>query len=384
MSELAWVILGIAGVVCTVLLVRLRSTQSQFDRLTTDLVYLRHASELAGEQADVAQRALSALSSVSGDALFLVDRKRTILYANAAAHELSDRAEAGHTLIEAMRLYELEGLVDEVFAAQPVSAREVSFGGRLYRVTARMAGEQVALALRDVSELQRLGRARRDFVANLSHELRTPLTTIKLLAESLRSEPPHMQNEARRQMVLGQIDDQTSVLAQITQEMYDLSQIESGRLPLRLKETKLVPVVDDVMSKLHPLAERAGLVLRNDLAPEAEALADGEQIARVLTNLINNAIKFTTRGSVVVLAQQVAATDDFMTLGVRDTGMGIPLDMQMRIFERFYKVDRARGQRGTGLGLAIAKHIVEAHGGCIWVESMQGHGSTFWFTLPRP
>ncbi len=381
MSALGWLALSALAVVCAIVIVQLRDERRLTTSLSTDLSRSRGAALEANIRLGDLEQTLAALSAASGDALLMVDRQRTILFANEAARQLSERAVAGTSLIQALRLYELEGMVDDTFAQQPVGAREVHFNGRLYRATAHATGKNVALGLRDVSELQRLGRARRDFVANLSHELRTPLTTIKLLAEGLRSEPP---NEERKQAVLTQIDNQTDVLAQITQEMYDLSQIESGRLPMRLIETALAPVANDVIAKLTPLAERAGLELRNDLPLGAEALIDGEQMARVLTNLINNAIKFTTRGSVEVLMQAVDPNADFITVGVRDTGIGIALDMQTRIFERFYKVDRARGQRGTGLGLAIAKHIVEAHGGHIWVESVLGHGSTFWFTVPRP
>jgi two-component system phosphate regulon sensor histidine kinase PhoR len=237
--------------------------------------------------------------------------------------------------------------------------------------------------LRDISELTRLGRARRDFVANISHELRTPLTAIRLLLDTLTGAPPSQQTltpEQRR--LLDQISDQTGALTQMTQEISDLAQIESGQLPMRLVSCSLRDAIDGVFARLAPQAQRAQLKLANEAPETLQALADPVQLQRVLLNLVHNAIKFTARGGVTISA--APADTDFVRISVRDTGSGIPSDEVTRIFERFYKVDRARGQSGTGLGLAIAKHIVEAHGGRIWAESTLGVGTTFHFTVPSP
>jgi two-component system phosphate regulon sensor histidine kinase PhoR len=167
---------------------------------------------------------------------------------------------------------------------------------------------------------------------------------------------------------------------------------------MRMVPTDMAELVDSVITRLAPQAERAGLALTNRVESGVVALVDPEQIRRVLSNLLHNAIKFTPRGSVTVWVSnapplqtalaggepgEAASEADHITLAVQDTGVGIPADALPRIFERFYKVDRVRGQGGTGLGLSIARHIVEAHGGRLWVESQEGVGTTFYFTVPR-
>ena len=167
----------------------------------------------------------------------------------------------------------------------------------------------------------------------------------------------------------------------MTQELSDLAQIESGQMPMRLIETHLHDVVAAVLTRLAPQATHASLQLTNEVDPQLSALIDPAQIQRVLSNLVHNAIKFTTKGGITVSAH--IESDERVRIGVRDTGDGIPSEELPRIFERFYKVDRARGRSGTGLGLAISKHIVEAHGGRIWATSRLGKGTEFFFTVPQ-
>jgi two-component system phosphate regulon sensor histidine kinase PhoR len=297
--------------------------------------------------------------------------------------------------METARSYELDNFVEETQAAQNELPREVTINERLFRARATMisVGAQkngVIVILRDISELQRLGRARRDFVANISHELRTPLTAIRLLTDTLRMSAEL--DAEQRAKHLDQISLQVDALTQLAQEMYDLSQIESGQVPMRMVRAPLRQLSAQVIERITPQAARAGTRLVNDVGDDVIALVDPTQISRVLSNLLHNAIKFTPNGSVrvyvvpeVPTAQGVIDDEgsDYLTVAVRDTGVGISKSDLPRIFERFYKVNRARGQGGTGLGLAIAKHIVEAHGGRIWVESVEGKGATFYFTVPR-
>jgi two-component system phosphate regulon sensor histidine kinase PhoR len=163
----------------------------------------------------------------------------------------------------------------------------------------------------------------------------------------------------------------------------DLAQIESGQAPLKLLPENLRALVNKTMARFALQAERKNIIVRATVGEELRALVDAGNFDKVLGNLIHNALKFTPpRGRVTVDAR---AVDDLLEIRVADTGVGIPARDLPRIFERFYKVDRARSreERGTGLGLAIAKHIVEAHGGRIWVESIEGAGATFYFTVPR-
>lgn len=252
--------------------------------------------------------------------------------------------------------------------------------------------------LQDLTQIRRLDAMRRDFVSNISHELRTPLASLKALVDTLRDgaldDPPAAQR------FLDRIETEVDAMTQMVQELLELSRIESGRVPLRLVPTPVADVVVPPVERLHPQAERAGLNLTVDLPPGLPfVLADAERVQQVVANLVHNAIKFTRPGGRVTVQAYVADDDrrppsadrarsavggqaPVVVVEVADTGVGIPADDLPRIFERFYKADRARSGGGTGLGLAIAKHVVQGHGGRIWAQSSEGRGSTFYFALP--
>mgnify|MGYP000632327715 CR=1 FL=1 len=234
------------------------------------------------------------------------------------------------------------------------------------------------IILQDLTRIRRLETVRRDFISNISHELRTPLAGLKALVDTLRGGAIKNPPAARR--FLKRMDAEVDALTQMVEELLELSRIESGQAPLRLAPTPVAEVVIPPVDRLRPQAERAGLeltiLLPSDLPP---VLADVERARQVLTNLVHNAIKFTPSGGYVTVAAQTAGEE--MLFSVQDTGVGIAAEDLPRIFERFYKADRARSGGGTGLGLAIAKHIVQGHGGRIWAESVEGQGSTFYFTL---
>jgi two-component system phosphate regulon sensor histidine kinase PhoR len=242
---------------------------------------------------------------------------------------------------------------------------------------------------------------RRDFISNISHELRTPLAGLKALADTLRDGALEDPPAARR--FLDRIETEVDALTQMVEELLELSRIESGRMPLRLQPTAVADVVLPPAERLSPQVERAELNLVVDLPEDLPpVLTEQERMQQVVTNIVHNAIKFTPAdGRIVVSGRTLQVEDDsqalldlyglepgtipageWVVLSVQDTGIGIPAQDLDRIFERFYKIDRARSGGGTGLGLAIAKHIVQAHGGQIWAESREGQGSTFYFTLP--
>jgi two-component system phosphate regulon sensor histidine kinase PhoR len=233
--------------------------------------------------------------------------------------------------------------------------------------------------LQDLTRVRRLETVRRDFISNISHELRTPLASLKALADTLRDGALEDPPAARR--FLDRMEVEVDALTQMVQELLELSRIESGQVGFEIAPVPVADVINPPLERLRPQAERADLQLSIDLAPDLPpVLADAERMRQVITNLVHNAIKFTPPGGEVAIS--ATAGQDEVIISVRDTGVGIPADDLPRIFERFYKADRARSGGGTGLGLAIAKHIVLAHGGRIWAESVEGRGSTFSVALP--
>jgi two-component system phosphate regulon sensor histidine kinase PhoR len=334
---------------------------------------------------------LQALLKAELDSVLVVAADRTVIDLNSAARTLfGGTAEVGQTLILATRSVELDELVEHCLEGggdwdrqvvlgrnrQPYRARAVLAG----KVGPGEAGHGVVLWLQDQSQLQRLGRARRDFVANISHELRTPITSIRLLIDTLRG--PMAGDSLVRDELLENMAVETEALTQLSQELLDLAQIESGQALMRLVPCAVKDILADVTGRLRPQAERKRQSLLVETGEELFVLADLAQVARALGNLVHNAIKFTPPEGTIWVRACPAGRD--VQFEVADTGPGIAADDVSRVFERFFRGDRARASGGTGLGLAIAKHVVEAHGGRIWVESAggDGRGATLRFTLP--
>ena len=236
----------------------------------------------------------------------------------------------------------------------------------------------------DLTQVRRLQTMRRDFLGNLSHELRTPLASLRAVIETLQdgalADPPAAERFLR------QAENEVHAMTQMVAEMTELSQIESGQVRLRLVPVAVARLFEVPLERLASQAERAGTSLSVEVAAGTPpVLADEERIQQVITNLLHNAIKFTLPGGHIRLSAGPQPDNAGEVLfEVRDTGIGIAKADLSRVFERFYKSDRARtrGRGGTGLGLAIARHTVEAHGGRIWVKSKIDKGSSFYFTLP--
>jgi two-component system, OmpR family, phosphate regulon sensor histidine kinase PhoR len=296
---------------------------------------------------------------------------------------------ANRSLMEAFIDHRVEESA-RIASEQGSSALELAMRhdeGRRLAVRFRKApDDHLWLFLEDVTELRRLQRIRSEFIDNLSHELRTPLTTIRLLTETLTQDlarpevdvPPRM-----RERIL-KIDVETGHLVQMVNELLDLSRIEGGAAELHFDKVRMPDVINAAIDRLRTFADRQRVGLEtegldDDLPP---VLGDEERLGQVLVNLLHNAVKFSPPESAVILSAKVVEGEIAVT--VRDEGPGVAKADVDRIFERFYKVDKARqrGQGGTGLGLSIARHIVEGHGGRIWVESEDGRGSAFTFTVP--
>lgn len=332
---------------------------------------------------------LKALNSATSDGFILLNKDGRIVSLNQAAHSLlgADNS-VGRPLREMAWGHELAPLVEEVVLRRADSVEQIiaqgerAFSVRVHSVGAH-ASAGVLIRLDEVTELQRLGRARREFVANISHELRTPVTSLQLLVETINAET--LNDQA---FLVGWLDKmrlQIDLLRQLTDELMELALIESGQAPIKLVETRALDLVNEAADSLRPQAERKGIQVRINVDADLYVLADAQGIRKVLGNLAHNAIKFTNAGGRIEI--RAARDGENVRFTIADTGIGISARDLPRVFERFYKVDRARTRgvgelRSTGLGLAIAKHTIEAHGGKIWAESIEGKGSTFFFTLP--
>jgi two-component system, OmpR family, phosphate regulon sensor histidine kinase PhoR len=346
---------------------------------------LRELPNISKLEARVA--ALTVLTESAYNSLLLVDRSLNVIHMNAAARDLFAQQGNIHkeTLMAVTRQHEIDGLVSQTLTSSRDEQLEqqIVIQGRPYRVRAlrieTARGKTVALALEDVSELQRLGRARRDMVANISHDLRTPITSIRLLVETLLGGAAA--EKARRRSLLEKIAAETDILLHMAQELLDLAMIESGRAEVILIPIKLEDINRSVIGRLSEQAGRKSVTIEDRTPHDLTVLADADQIQRVLTNLLHNAIKFTPEGGQISL--DAKAIGEWVTVSVTDSGPGVAHSERERVFERFYRGDRARTSGGTGLGLAIARHIVAAHGGMIRVEEAPGgFGARLSFTLP--
>ena len=303
----------------------------------------------------------------------------------------------GRPYAEVLRHVEFESLVQRLLKTRECSSGEIMLSpiGNILKIEASFArseqeGEPCAvLVFHDVTALRRLEKVRKDFVANVSHELRTPLTSIKGYVEALldgAKDDPDMLSSFLR-IVLTQADRLNLILADLLQ----LSGIESGQIAFRREPVDLHEVMARTMTVMKPLAEKKSHTLTLDLAKEAPvAWGDEDRLVQVMTNLIDNAVKYTPEGgSIGISVRHVhcggdGSSKDMVEIVVADTGIGIPETDRPRVFERFYRVDKARSRElgGTGLGLSIVKHIVEAHGGEVWVEPNTPIGSRFVVHIP--
>jgi two-component system, OmpR family, phosphate regulon sensor histidine kinase PhoR len=330
-------------------------------------------------------RMATILSNIE-DAIFMVDRDGKVTTMNQAAEKIfqtqANKA-LGHTFIEVVRDHELNQVLQHCLSTgkQQMGAVEIKPKRQSLSVIATpLSGDSGCLVhIRDLTELRRLEMIRQDFVSNISHELRTPIASVKALAETLNEgaiEDPSVAKD-----FLSRINVEADKLAQMVQELGELSRIESGKTQLQKRHINIADSIEHAVDRLKAQSDRAGLTLDTNIPPTLpKVMADEARVEQVLVNLIHNAIKFTPSGGRISISAQ--ARDNDILISVADTGEGISADDLPRIFERFYKADKSRSGGGTGLGLAIAKHIVEAHGGKIWAESVEGKGSNFSFTLP--
>jgi len=351
------------------------------------------------ERLEEERHQLQAVLSGMAEGVVAVDSRRRLVFANPAAERLFGLGPDanGRLVAELIRVPPVQDAVAATLAGGEPYRGEVVVPGR------GLAAANPALALavqgtplpgsppsgavlvfHDVTELRRLERMRQDFVANASHELKTPLASIKAYTETLLDWALHDDEVNGR--FLGLIDEQVDRLNALIHDMLSLSKLESGQEPYRHEPTALAPVVRRCVEGQRDRAEAKGLALGlaiDRLEDDVLVRADAEALRQILDNLIDNAIKYTAAGGSVEVGARLDG--DEVVLSVADTGVGIPRDDLPRIFERFYRVDKARSREigGTGLGLSIVKHLVQSLGGQVQVESRSGLGSTFIVRLAR-
>lgn len=338
----------------------------------------RNVAALAAER-DRFETALEGMP----DAVLALDDERRVTAMNRAAHELLDvdGPVEGRSLAEVTSIPELQGLAESASGAE--IELELDAGGQrlvLASVTRQAATGGCVMVLRDVSEVRRLETMRRDFVANVSHELRTPVSIIRANAETLLGAA--MQDPQQAERFLKAMLRNADRLGRLIGDLLDISRIEAGKYPLNPVALGLAQLVDRTTEALEPEARAKDIAISRDVDDELRVTADPKALEQVLTNLVQNAVKYTQPGGHVEVEAHEDAGD--VRIEVRDDGPGIEEAQRARVFERFYRVDpgRSRDMGGTGLGLSIVKHLVEAQGGRVGVESRSPRGSIFWLTLP--
>jgi two-component system, OmpR family, phosphate regulon sensor histidine kinase PhoR len=333
----------------------------------------------------------SAILASMLEGVAVVNASERLLFANqsfAEILELDVPPQSGRALVEVVRQTELIEAVRKVLAGEPRVEAEIVTGTLRQHffaatVAAVRAGDTsgAVIVLHDITELRKLERVRRDFIANVSHEFKTPLTAIQGFAETLlagAADDP--QNRSR---FLAIILEHSRRLARLTDDLLKLSKMDADRLELEIHRLSASQLIESCLETAQHRAAEKDIRISVNLAQHLPEIAgDRRLLAEVLQNLLDNATQYTMPGGQIMVSAET--NDGEVIFTVSDTGIGIPQADQPRIFERFYRVDVARSREvgGTGLGLAIAKHLVEVHGGRIWVESEVGQGSQFHFSVP--
>lgn len=368
---------------------RLRRSQAEAEQLLTQNASLADGQRLAALQARAQETAVFN-SMVEG--LVLLDGQGRIQLANRQFSRLFGAGDnlMGKTIIEAARMHEVAELVDGLSADEPAHGAELRLPGlpdRWLEVNAaavfdtQQRRKGTVVVFHDLTRLKKLERNREEFVANVSHELRTPLSLIKGYTETLLDGAKD--NPEVSLKFLQTIDRNAERLKLLIEDLLTISELESGRIRLQLQPVALKPLVDKLCEDFKPRAASRDVTLVNEV-PDLTANADSDRVQQVISNLVDNAIKYGgSEGTVTIRGR--TGQDGTIELCVADNGPGIPEDARERIFERFYRLDKARSreQGGTGLGLSIVKHIIQCHGGKVWVESEPGKGSRFFFSLPQ-
>lgn len=338
------------------------------------------------------KRKMETVFEKTDDGLIVLGKSGCIDVINPSAADMlaiDRKSAAGRTIIEATLNHEFAELVERVMRTNSPATLEILLTGppeRSARIYATSLGQEdqaegAIIVMHDVTAARRVDELRQDFVANVSHELRTPLASIRAMAETValrgREKPEIAKNFAEN------IVKETDRLVRLADDLLEIAGTEARQRPLREEEFSILEVAEDAAAKLYPSAMHKGVSLLLDVDPDILARGDKDGIWQVMVNLVDNAVAYTSGGGKVTVS--AVEHNGFVEVSVSDTGIGIPAADIPRIFERFYRVDKARSRAsgGTGLGLSIVKHLIEAHGGKLSVKSELGTGSTFTFSIPK-
>lgn len=374
-------------------------SQNELGRLSRNFNLMADRVQGQIDQISEEHRRLETILTNMGEGVLLVNGAFEITYANPTAISMLSlpATHIGKALIEINRIPELQALLQTTEQTGAVAFAEIRLGNITepeaeITVVPVAAGEEYVIVVHDVTKERQLERIRADFVANVSHEIRTPLTTIRGYAETLLNEDA-TRTKVQEQFVV-KILNHASRLSRLVSDLLELSRLESGDVELKRTPCQLNTFYEPILDVFDPILEESKLVLRWDIAENLpQVRVDQQLFMQVLVNLIDNAIKYTPDGGEITVSAETRPREtaeasnihsEEIVVHVRDTGIGIPMESQSRVFERFYRVDkgRAREMGGTGLGLAIAKHIVLRHNGRIWLESALGRGCTFHVAIP--
>ncbi len=378
MITLLSLLLSAVLVLCFVLLRQLNDIKASHLRA------LDRAKADRDEAVAAADASLDAVIQSMEEGFLLLDESGHVRSANHSLQLMFalNTDPAGLTVMEALRSHQIHEIVQRTLTdASPASA-EIETRGRHYQVnSARIgSGAGAVLVFHDITRLKHLEETRREFVANVSHELRTPLSIVKGYAETLASGEIGV---ADTRKFAATIEKHADRLTALVDDLLAIAGLESGRMTLHMQPMTLHGAVEHVCQELATKATARGVRLTNRVSPDQQIHADAQRMQQVLTNLIDNAIKYGSADGEVIISAE--ARGDEVCILVSDDGPGIPVDARDRVFERFYRLDKARSREegGTGLGLAIVKHIALAHGGRAWVEESPSGGARFGVGLPR-
>lgn len=329
----------------------------------------------------------SVLTSM-GEGVIVIDGEGRVTLSNKKANELFGGTLVGSPLSEVSRSPELLSLVEEARGGWSAVSGEISMS-RPHEMTFFLSISPLirnlnrtgsVIVFHDITMLKKLERMRKDFVLNVSHELKTPLTSISGFAETLIDGAIDDREYALK--FVNVIKRNTERLTRIVEDLLTLSNIEMGKVDFNIKSINIADPLDTVISTLGQKAAKKGMDIKTDVDRTLSVRADKDRLEQILINLIDNGIKFSEGGEIMLRAE---SKGENVLLSVKDPGIGIPQKDLPRIGERFYRVDpaRSREQGGTGLGLAIVKHLISSMGGKFSVESVEGEGTTVSFTLPR-